>query len=198
MAGKLAPKGEPKLCCIESLNADREIELADAFEILRKVKTERDSETEAFAALGEENKPPIDVDQRLADMRYKGEGETGVHKTQLSVTAALLNRGVPIDDVIEIVLMATRKAAGKDVDGWDWYAEEQNILDMCESVAQKTSAGRTSTADNTTRAIEPADLWGKFESAALPRWLLPKVIEDYAFTMGETMAPIRPASPWRP
>ena len=55
-------------------------------------------------------------------MRYKGEGETGVHKTQLSVTAALLNRGVPIDDVIEIVLMATRKAAGKDVDGWDWYA----------------------------------------------------------------------------
>jgi hypothetical protein len=85
-------KDEPKLCRIDSLNADREIELADALEILRKAKTKRDSETEAFAAFGEKNKPPIDVDQRLADMRYKGEDETGVHKTQLSVTAALLNR----------------------------------------------------------------------------------------------------------
>ena len=145
-------KGEPKLCRIESLNADREIELTDSLGILRKAKTDRDSETEAFRAFGEENKPPIDVDQRLADMRYKGEGETGVHKTQLSVTAALLNRGVPIDDVVERVLTATRRAAGRDGDGWDWYAEEQKILGMCESWRKKTSAGRTSTADSTTRA----------------------------------------------
>ena len=85
-------------------------------------------------------------------MRYKGEGETGIHKTQLSVTAALLNRGVPIDDVVERVLTATRRAAGKDGDGWDWYAEEQNIRGMCKSWRKKTSAGRTSTADSTTRA----------------------------------------------
>jgi hypothetical protein len=178
-------KGEPKLCCIESLNADREIELADALEILRKVKTERDSETEAFAAFGKENKPPVDVDQRLADMRYKGEGETGIHKTQLSVTAALLNRGVPIDDVIEIVLTATRKAAGKDGDGW--HAEEQKILGMCESWRKKHPQEEHPQQTTPQEQIEPADLWGKFEPAALPRGLLPKVIEDYAFTMGETM-----------
>jgi hypothetical protein len=56
--GSWRRKGEPKLCRIESLNADREIELADALGILRKVKTERDRETEAFRAFGEENKPP--------------------------------------------------------------------------------------------------------------------------------------------
>jgi Protein of unknown function (DUF3987)/Primase C terminal 2 (PriCT-2) len=35
--------------------------------------------------------------------------------------------------------------------------------------------------------VEPVDLWGQFEPPALPRQLLPKVIEDYAFTTGETM-----------
>jgi hypothetical protein len=180
-------KDEPKLCRIDSLNADREIELVDALEILRKVKTQRDSETEAFRAFGEENKPPIDVDQRLADMRYKGEGETGIHKTQLSVTAALLNRGVPIDDVIERVLTATRKAAGKDGDGWDWSAEEQKILSMCESWLKKHPQEEHPQQTAPQEQIEAADLWGNFEPAALPRGLPPKVIEDYAFTMGETM-----------
>jgi hypothetical protein len=180
-------KGEPKLCRIESLNTDREIELADALEILRKAKIERDSKTEAFAAFGKENKPPIDVDQRLADMRYKGEGETGIHKTQLSVTAALLNRGVPIDDVVERVLTATRRAAGRDGDGWDWYAEEQKILGMCESWRKKHPQEELPQQIAPQEQIEPADLWGNFQPAALPPGLLPKVIEDYAFTMGETM-----------
>ena len=180
-------KDEPKLCRIDSLNADREIELAGALEILRKVKTQRDSETEAFRAFGEENKPPIDVDQRVADMRYKGEGETGIHKTQLSVTAALLNRGVPIDDVVERVLAETRRAAGKDGDGWDWYAEELKILGMCESWRKKYPQEEHPQQTAPQEQIEPADLWGNFEPAALPRGLLPKVIEDYAFTMGETM-----------
>jgi Protein of unknown function (DUF3987)/RepB DNA-primase from phage plasmid len=35
--------------------------------------------------------------------------------------------------------------------------------------------------------VEPIDLWANFESPSLPRKLLPKVIEDYAFTQGETM-----------
>ena len=45
-------------------------------------------------------------------MRYQGVGDAGIHATQVSVTAALLNRGQVIDDVVEIVLAATRAAAG--------------------------------------------------------------------------------------
>ena len=58
------------------------------------------------------NKPPIDIEARLAAMRYQGAGDAGIHATQVSVSAALLNRAQPIDEVIEIVMAATRAAAG--------------------------------------------------------------------------------------
>jgi hypothetical protein len=35
--------------------------------------------------------------------------------------------------------------------------------------------------------VEPVDLWAKFEPPALPRVLLPKVIEEFAFEQGEIM-----------
>jgi hypothetical protein len=44
-------------------------------------------------------KPPVDVEERLAAMRYQGVGESSIHATQLSVTAALLNRGTAVEDV---------------------------------------------------------------------------------------------------
>jgi hypothetical protein len=181
-------KGEPRLCRIVNLNADHEIDLADAYEILRKAKIERDSKANAFAAFGEEIKTPIDVDQRLADMRYKGEGETGVHKTQLSVTAALLNRGVPVDDAIGRVLAVTHKAAGNDGDGWDWDAEEQKIRGMCETWLKKhPQEEHPQKQQQLQEKIEPVDLWANFEGPALPRRLLPRVVENFAITMGETM-----------
>jgi hypothetical protein len=40
-------------------------------------------------------------------MEYRGPGESGIHNTQLATTAALLNRGWPIDHVVARVLDAT-------------------------------------------------------------------------------------------
>src|SRR3984893_17345978 len=57
-------------------------------------------------------KPPIDVEQRLAAMRYQGAADNGVHATQISVSAALLCRGEPVKEVVATVLEATRAAAG--------------------------------------------------------------------------------------
>jgi hypothetical protein len=79
------------------------------------------------------NKAPIDVEGRLAAMRYQGAGDASIHATQVSVTAALLNRGQPIDDVVEIVLTATRVAAGQFGDRWNWRREERAIRQMCET-----------------------------------------------------------------
>jgi hypothetical protein len=48
--------------------------------------------------------------------------------------------------------------------------------------------------------VEPVDLWGKFDPPTLPRGLLPKVIEDFAFDQGRTMgadeAGLLPARSW--
>jgi hypothetical protein len=79
-------------------------------------------------------KPPVDVAERLAAMLHGGEGDTGIHVTQLSVTAALLNRGVEEDEIVEVVLAATRNAGEES---WDWALEERTIRGMCESWCRK-------------------------------------------------------------
>jgi hypothetical protein len=74
----------------------------------------RSASADPFTTLGEEQvvHAPIDVEQRLAEMAHHGPGETSIHNTQVSVTAALLRRGWPIDDVIARVLEATMIAVG--------------------------------------------------------------------------------------
>jgi RecA-family ATPase len=78
-------------------------------------------------------KPPIDVEARLAAMRYQGAGDAGIHATQVSVTAALLNRSEAVEDVIEVMLSATRAAAGQFGERWNWRREESAIRQMCAS-----------------------------------------------------------------
>jgi P4 family phage/plasmid primase-like protien len=72
-------------------------------------------------------KPPIDVEARLQNMMYMGGGDSGIHATQVAVTAALLSRGMPLDVVVERVLAATRIAAGDYGKRWNWRLEERNI-----------------------------------------------------------------------
>lgn len=72
--------------------------------------------------------PKIDVEQRLRAMIYMGGGENGVHATQIAVTASLLSRGVPVDEVVERVLATTRAAAGTYGERWDWKRERRKIL----------------------------------------------------------------------
>ena len=78
-------------------------------------------------------KPPVDVEQRLAAMRYQGTGESAIHNTQLSVSAALLNRGTSIEEVVTALLDATRAAAGQFGERWNWRREESAVRKMCET-----------------------------------------------------------------
>ena len=82
-------------------------------------------------------KPPIDVEQRLAAMTYGGAGESSVHQTQISVTAALLTRGHPLEDTVAAVLEATRAAAGEHGERWNWRREEQAVRRMCAAWVAK-------------------------------------------------------------
>jgi hypothetical protein len=62
---------------------------------------------------------------RLAAMEVGGEGENGVHATQLSCTGSLMAAGVSEDEAVEYILDATMKLPSTE--GWDWDAEERRL-----------------------------------------------------------------------
>ena len=93
------------------------------------------------------NKPPIDDEARLAAMTYQGAGDSGIHATQVSVSAALLNRGQPIDEVVDILLTATRAAAGQFGERWNWRREERTIRGMCDTWLTKHPEVQTQTKE---------------------------------------------------
>jgi hypothetical protein len=76
--------------------------------------------------------PPIDVEQRLTAMTFQGPGDSSIHATQLSVSASLLSRGHPIDEVVDIIFNATCTAAGAAGNTWNWSKERRDLRKMCE------------------------------------------------------------------
>ncbi|MBW5438345.1 hypothetical protein FXB41_27360 [Bradyrhizobium canariense] len=82
-------------------------------------------------------KPPIDVQQRLEQMIYMGSGESSIHQTQLQCTAAMLNQGVPKDDVVATIMAYTHRAAGDYGKRWNWRIEERNTVKMCDDWIKK-------------------------------------------------------------
>ncbi len=82
-------------------------------------------------------KPSIEVEQRLAAMTYQGGDETSVHETQVVVTAALLGQGKPVEEIVDIVIEATRTAAGDYGSRWNWARERRTIQGQCESWLRK-------------------------------------------------------------
>jgi RecA-family ATPase len=95
----------------------------------------------------------IDVEALLAAMTYQGDDNNGIHTTQLSVSAALLNYpDYDVDTVTQVLLEATRRAAGANGANWDWKREERDIRGMCNGwlhkhpeleAANKTDAPKT-------------------------------------------------------
>jgi hypothetical protein len=74
----------------------------------------------------------VDVDERLQQMTYKGVEDSSIHRTQLACTAAMLNRGMPVDEVVGTVLAHTAIAAGVYASGWDWKHEQHKLRRMCD------------------------------------------------------------------
>ncbi|MEI8397338.1 MAG: hypothetical protein WCF85_21680, partial [Rhodospirillaceae bacterium] len=57
-------------------------------------------------------KPPLDVEKALAAMSYLGNGDSGIHQTQLRVSASLAAQGVPEEEIVTLLMAATMRAAG--------------------------------------------------------------------------------------
>lgn len=82
-------------------------------------------------------KPPVDVEQRLAVMSLGGPGDSSIHSTQLAVSASLMNRGTPIDDIVDMLITATKAAVGPDGARWNWDREDRAIRQMCTDWQRK-------------------------------------------------------------
>ena len=145
-SGSWHRKGDPVLCQIVRVDANREINLTEALEVLRNAKVSpsdsRTSKANNQKTYSEQHKPPIDIKRALDRMEYKPKDTTksgnSIHWTQLRCCAALLEKGNDIDAVVEHIIEATRKAAGKaGEDNWDWEIEEETIREMCADWLKK-------------------------------------------------------------
>lgn len=106
--------------------------LATATPLLHCVPTD-DVPDDPWTALASAQmvRAPIDVEERLAAMRHHGPGGTAIHPTQLSVTAALLRRGMSIENVVAKVLAATQAAVGAEGANWDRRPMACELHAMC-------------------------------------------------------------------
>jgi hypothetical protein len=78
--------------------------------------------------------PRVDVAERLENMQFEGPGDSSFHVTQRATTASLLCAGVPLDEVVERVLHATKHAAARDprCAGWHKWPEARTRIErMC-------------------------------------------------------------------
>lgn len=120
---------EPRDVLIERLEA-----MVDSIPeplIQKREQSDRNPFTRAAEEMG--FRSPVDVDQRLADMTI-GDSENGVHATLLSTSAALLNDGVPEDEIVEKLMAAVRRVAPPS---WNLGLEERKIRKLCSDWRQK-------------------------------------------------------------
>ncbi len=82
-------------------------------------------------------KPPLDVEKALAAMNYLGNGDTGIHQTQLRVSASLVAQGVDDDEIVTVLMAATTRAAGEHGRSWNWRREERAIRAMIVTARSK-------------------------------------------------------------
>jgi Protein of unknown function (DUF3631)/RepB DNA-primase from phage plasmid len=112
--------------------------LAEARPLLTRCPRQGNGAGEPFAAYAGNDAAPIDVEARLAQMRHGGADDASIHKTQVQVTAALLERGEETDAVVAKVLAATKLVGDP---AWDWAREERDIRGMCKSWLKKHPRG---------------------------------------------------------
>ena len=114
--------------------------------VLRRKQGEASKNTDALGA-GEQNpwllaaqasgfKPPLDVEAMLSNMTLGG-GPSGIHQTQVRVSAALLTRGHTVAEVTDVLLAATQRAAGEYGARWNWAREAKKIRQACEGWLRK-------------------------------------------------------------
>jgi hypothetical protein len=124
----------------------------------------------AYAA-SRDTHTPIDVEQRLADMRHEGADDTSVHITQRDVTRFLVDRGDPLDEIVARVLAATHRVPGSA--NWNWRVEERNIRDMAVTWGAKRAK------EESEREQEQEQPQPQPKATSKPRLAIPAFSNDW-------------------
>ena len=101
-------------------------------------------------------KASVDVEQRLADMRWHGAGNSSIDITRNDVMASLLNSGMCLTEATDIILAAIRTCVAGDPAAapWDWHAEYLRTAYNGATLINK---------DHTLVHLLPDDLRTKFQ-----------------------------------
>lgn len=128
--------------------------------ILRKERPAQTPDDNPFlrAAANLGFKPSIDVEKRLAAMSYMGGGDSAIHATQLAVSASLLNQGRDADEVVSILLDATKAAAGAYGTRWNWRREEAALRKMCDTWTRKHPRAAVDQAQRTLASARQREM----------------------------------------
>jgi RecA-family ATPase len=130
-------RGEPVLC--RTLwNGGSGVDPADIeamLELLQDTPVFTRKDTGTIGANGQSGtwKAPVDVDVRLARMKWQGDGDTAINITQRDCSAKMLREGCTVDVVVDYILGATEQAVAGDLaaSDWNWNEERVQIEGMC-------------------------------------------------------------------
>jgi hypothetical protein len=136
--------GDARRCCvIEASGQQYDVtEFEAMFDLYGdQPKLTRNQESPKSASTDEERKEPIDIDARLAAMRYRGTGDSAINVTRTAVCSSMLARGIGVEEIVRIVMDATRRCVANDPEcaKWRWSpndpgkekSEEQLIWRSC-------------------------------------------------------------------
>ena len=114
-------KAEPRLCRIVTHNPDREIDLTEAHEILRRAVA--GNKADRLREAGESMQPqPLDIDAAFEALDWRGTGKGGNgYETVLRVIASMLSRGEQINDIVARLEKEFVSRYPETAD-WDWDA----------------------------------------------------------------------------
>jgi P4 family phage/plasmid primase-like protien len=127
-------------------------------------------------------KPALDVEQALATMTAGN-----IHDRQLRISASLRAAGRPEDEIVGVLLSATRLAAGQEGVRWDWRKEEHALREMVRGAERKfavvdlgerrrKSVNGGEAVESTKGEKEPAA--GRVARVALEAWGRPLITVD--------------------
>jgi uncharacterized protein DUF3987 len=172
-------KGEPRLCQIVAVDAEREIDLAQALETLRQAAPKTNGKTEHFEAFGQQTGNGGTNWGELIAAVLTSES---FHEPLVRLAAKLVCAGTADGAAVNFLRGLMDAAQPHDR---RWQARYDDIPRAVESAREKY--GQREEEEKPEAPVQPVDLWGHFDPPLLPRGLLPEVIERFAFIEGEQM-----------
>ena len=172
-------KGEPRLARIVS-KTENEIVLGEALEIMRPARREQPETTAESAAEApqHERQDKRSTAELIANITLGRQFHPSIVPLAARWIGSGMHPGAVVNNVREF--MEQVPPAQRD---FRWQTRFDDVPRMVATAQEKYR----SSEEQKPPDIEPIDLWAKFDPPALPRGLLPPILEQFALIQGELM-----------